>query len=643
MTDFAFSRHSLAAQVQSADANESASAPRKRTTARSGGNFKAHVHVQRTSVAILGAMLLTGCALPLVKHGDINERLNQDLGRAAAERKAPSEAIDPALMPPLQIEEPKLQTDAEARFDLSVVGAPAGQVFMALVTGTRYSMLLPSDLAGTITVNLKDVTIKEALDTIRELYGYEYKIQGTRIFIQANTLQSRVFQINYLASRRQGTSDLRVASTAMSSSGSGSSSSGSSSSSSSSSQSSSSGAGAKGSDTSRVSTSSDADFWRDLNTALGAIVGNTEGRSVIVNQMSGVVVVRALPTEMRNVENYLKATQLVVERQVMLEAKIIAVTLSNGAQSGINWSIFNTVRNGRSAVGVLSPSANMNTTTALQSASSLQVTPGKNGTAVTNSLTNGFVGLAFQTANFAALLSFLETQGDVAVLSSPRIATLNNQKAVLKVGTDDMFVVNVSGGTPTTTSVAGTAPTVTLQPFFSGISLDVTPQIDDEGNIILHVHPAVSSVTEVEKVIDLGSNGGIFKLPLPSSEINETDSIVRVQDGNIVAIGGLMKQQQTQARSQLPGVGESSLGFLFGQRNASASKTEMVILIKPTIINNDRVWQEDLQGVRDRVEGLSLHKSRQTSAATRVAPAPAAQPVLQPVAQPVALPGPTNE
>ncbi len=560
----------------------------------------------------MGVLLLAACSSPLITPGITNDRINEELGRAAAERKLSHEGIDTALLPPLQIDMPKISADADVRFDLSVVGAPASQVFMALVSGTRYSMLLPAELTGAITVNLKDVTIKEALDTIRDLYGYEYKMQGSRIFIQPNTLQSRVFQINYLASRRQGSSDLRVTSSsiALGTGGTGSGTGGSSSSSAPASPSSSS--TTRSSDTSRVSTSSDSDFWRDLSAALTSIVGNADGRSVIVNPMSGVLVVRAFPADMRNVENYLKATQLVVERQVMLEAKIIAVTLSNDSQSGVNWSMFNTINNGRSMVGVLGPNANMNTGSALTSASSLQITPGKGGTAVTSALASGFIGMAFQTANFAALLSFLETQGDVSVLSSPRIATLNNQKALLKVGTDDMFVVNVTGGTPSTTTVAGTAPTVTLQPYFSGISLDVTPQIDEDGYIILHVHPSVSTVSEVEKVIDLGSYGGIFKLPLPSSSINETDSIVRVQDGNIVAIGGLMRQSQTQTRSQLPGVGDASIGNLLGQRKADFSKSEMVVLIKPTIISSDRTWQEDLQGVRDRVQGLGQQKSQTT-------------------------------
>lgn len=579
--------------------------------------------------ALASVLLLAACATPSSKPGVAFDRINEELARSAAERKSPSESIDKELMPPLQIEMPKALGDAEPRFDLSVVEAPAAQVFMALVTGTRYSMLLPPELTGKITVNLKDVTLKEALDTIRDLNGYEYKVQGTRIFIQSNSLQSRVFQINYLSSRRQGSSDLRVTSSSLTASpqtGQTPTATGTTSA-----QPTPTGGGATGahpSDTSRVSTSSDSDFWRDLTSALTAIVGSAGGRQVIINPMSGVLVVRAFPADMRNVENYLKATQLIVERQVMLEAKIIEVTLSNSAQSGVNWSMFGSptpALNSHNPIllqaGVVSAGTTLNTRSGTATPTTLTnsngtITPGAFGSVVASAAGQGMLGLAFQTSNFAALISFLETQGDIAVLSSPRIATLNNQKALLKVGTDELFVTSVTGGTTATTTTPGTAPSVTLQPYFSGISLDVTPQIDDEGNIILHVHPAVSSVSDSSKTIDLGSQG-IFKLPLAASSINESDSIVRVQDGNIVAIGGLMRQRQEQGRTQVPGAGNASLlGTLFGQNSSATLKSELVILIKPTIINNDRVWKEDLLQVQGRVQALDPRKL-QTSPAKR--------------------------
>jgi MSHA biogenesis protein MshL len=187
------------------------------------------------------------------------------------------------------------------------------------------------------------------------------------------------------------------------------------------------------------------------------------------------------------------------------------------------------------------------------------------------------------------------------VLSSPRIATLNNQKAVLKVGTDEFFVTEISGGTQGTTAIAGTAPTVKVQPFFSGIALDVTPRIDEHDEIILHVHPSVSSVTTVNKTLDMGLTMGTYNLPLASSSVSETDSIVRARGGQIVAIGGLMRQASFDDQSGLPGLPKS----VFGQTNKRTEKRELVILIKPTVVNSDKDWSDDIARSRDRVSGMT--------------------------------------
>lgn len=559
-----------------------------------------------TWAAALLAAQLAGCAPQQFRSGAVHDGIGAELKQATTERSAKDAATDKALLPPLAAEMPKAPGGpvAEPRFDLSVVNAPAQQVFMAIVTGTRYNMLVPQNVAGTITLNLKDVTVREALDAIRELYGYEYAVKGNRITVQPNSLQTRIFQINYLASRRQGASELRVTSSSIASGGSPASTA-----SATGTMAQPSAPTASATLTSRVRTETDADFWGSLTTALTAIVGNADGRKVVVNPQSGIVVINALPREIRQVEAYLRATQAVVDRQVMLEAKILDVALSQGFQAGINWTAFRSSNNSQSAAGVVAPG------TTLRAASgtagditnpSVTVTPGQLGTVVATALGNGFSGLALQTSNFAALLNFLEEQGTVTVLSSPRIATINNQKAVLKVGTDELFLTNVT--TTTTTNGSGgsvSTPSLTLQPYFSGISLDVTPQIDEDNNIVLHIHPAVSVVTEKQKVFNLGEELGTFTLPLASSNVNETDSIVRVSDGNIVAIGGLMAQTQTQDRSQVPGLGSvPAVGYLFGQRANSASKRELVILLKPTVIVSDRAWLKDLDGTSERMQKL---------------------------------------
>ncbi len=214
-------------------------------------------------------------------------------------------------------------------------------------------------------------------------------------------------------------------------------------------------------------------------------------------------------------------------------------------------------------------------------------------------------GLAFQTGNFAALLNFLETQGELQVLSSPRIAAINNQKAVLKVGTDQFFVVNVTTNQTTTTGGAiQNSPSITTQPFFSGVALDVTPQIDENNQIILHVHPSVSNVVDKTTVLNLGA-AGVFTLPLASSTVSETDTVVRVTNGNIVAIGGLMKQSDSRSRGQVPGLGDIPVvGQAFKNTNRSNLKSELVILIKSTVIVNDESWKQDIQDTANRIRDL---------------------------------------
>ena len=561
----------------------------------------------RAALVVLTAAL-AGCAAPPPQTG-INPAIADELARAG-ERKPPArpETLDRALLPPMQMGMPDVSgLELESRFDLSVNNAPAAQVFMSIVSGTRYSMLLHPEVGGTISVNLKDVSVEEALSAIRELYGYDYRMDGRRIFVQPAGLQTRVFQVNYLPGQRRGISDIRVSSGAVTDTA----------------QTTTptlagpaptSTSSNRGLESSRVTTQQNSDFWADLRTALLALVGTGPGTSVIVTPQSGVVVVRALPQQLRAVEQYLRATRLSIERQVMLEAKIIEVALSDDYQAGINWAIFNR----HLAIGQLSTNANVSTQLGARGqVLATGVAPGgviadptgrsisaTSGSFATASPAGAVFGLALQTSNFASLLTFLESQGNVQVLSSPRIATLNNQKAVLKVGTDEFFVTNVTTTTTSTTSGSQTSPSVTVQPFFSGIVLDVTPQIDEGSNIILHIHPAVSEVTESTRVVNLGGGTPSITLPLAKSTVNETDTIVRVTDGNIVAIGGLMSVDVRDNRSGIPGVSDEGPGRLLRNTATSSRKRELVILLKPTLIQSDREWEQDLRDTRGRIERL---------------------------------------
>jgi len=212
--------------------------------------------------------------------------------------------------------------------------------------------------------------------------------------------------------------------------------------------------------------------------------------------------------------------------------------------------------------------------------------------------------VAVKTADFAAFLELLKTQGNVHVLSSPRISTVNNQKAVIKVGGDEFFVTSVTGGTAAVAGVsAASAPTVVLSPFFSGISLDVTPQIDDGNNIILHIHPAVSEVAQKSK--EFRVFGELFNLPLASSSIQESDNVVRALNGQIIVIGGLMKEGSTDQDASIPFLGDIPiLGNAFKHKRVTRIKKELVILLKPTIVDNNQVWESAIQDSQGRIQKL---------------------------------------
>lgn len=565
------------------------------------------------------ALLLSACAsTPPANQTSAPPHLLPEIRDALAEKPAARPlplppAVASTLVPPPDLSLPKLANkEPEPRFDINVVDLPVSQVFAALARDTRYSMVVSPELSTRVTLSLKDVTLVELLDTLREMYGFEYRAQGSRIFVQPAVLQTRVFQVNYLIASRTGRSDVRVTSGSITQAASGSAG----------------GAPAAGSgvtpgntqsgastpttqESSRITTQVRNDFWGELESSLKLLLGGKEGdgRQLIVSPQSSVIVVRALPRELRAVEEYLRAARLNIERQVMLEAKIVDVRLRSSTQTGINWAGFMRNDNSRGAAGLINPGVSLPTTGSITNGT-LTAVPGQalnlGGTAQA-----GLFGLALQTSNFSALLQFLETQGDVQVLSSPRIAALNNQKAVLKVGTDDFFVTSVSTTTSSSNTGNVVSPTITVQPFFSGIALDVTPQIDEDSNIMLHVHPSVSSVTERNKVLNLGSLGN-FTLPLASSTISETDTIVRVRDGNIVAIGGLMKAASSRERNQVPTLGDTPVvGGLFGSRTRETDKHELVILIKPTVIHSDLQASADARHeILDRLDRLGAERSR---------------------------------
>jgi MSHA biogenesis protein MshL len=500
--------------------------------------------------------------------------------------------------------QPSAATVSELRFDVDVNEAPVRAFLMGLVDGTPHNMLVDRKISGTISLQLKQVTVEETLAAVRDLYGYDYRRVKTGFLVLAPAIQTRIFHLNYLDLQRQGTSKTRVSSgqiTQASNSG----------------QDSGSGSGGQGGGSESANTTADvtgssvitentSDFWTGIEADLRAIVGAdgkgaTAGEAVI-NRQSGVIVVRAMPEQLRDVQDYLSKIEQTVTRQVVLEAKIIEVELSEAYQAGINWAAVLSKGNQNYFLGTRGPQGGFDTDLTAPAGTPVPVTPGNviNGL-VTNSLGGAFtLGLDF--ADFNAFIELLSTQGRTKVLSSPRVSTLHNQKAVIKAGTDEFFVTGVSSDTTTGTSTT-TSVDVELTPFFSGVALDVTPQISEAGSVLMHIHPTVSDVNDQQK--NFSVRGTTDSLPLALSQIRESDSIVKAQSGQIIVIGGLMRVSRRKQDFKVPLAGDIPLlGRLFRSEREITITSELVILLRPLVVN-DQDWQKLVEDSEQRLDDLT--------------------------------------
>lgn len=557
-------------------------------------------YVVRWPLLALSLLLLAGCESMAPKDGGTMGKIQEDLKTpspsAARPAPVPPPAVTAALVPPVNMPLPAAGRRArEARFDVNVSEVPVRAFLMGLVEGTPYNMVVHPQVEGTLSLSLKQVTIPDVMDVLRDVYGYEYRRVRSGFHVLPARLQSRIFQVNYLNLKRTGSSQTRVSSGQVTESGS------------SDDGESNSGTSAGGiTSGSEINTSSEADFWTELSGAIQSIVGNGDDRSVVVSPQSGLVVVRAMPHELREVEAFLETTNEAMHRQVILEAKVIEVELNDGYQAGINWAKMMTVDGDTLSLGQTGGSSLFDNPgdagVELPEGGITSPTESSPVSFTSFSAFGGLFGAALNTGSFMAFIELLESQGNVQVLSSPRISTLNNQKAVIKVGSDEFFVTDVSSTTTTGTATT-TTPDITLTPFFSGIALDVTPQIDRQGRVTLHIHPSVSQVTDQQKEIKVGSE--IQDLPLAKSTVRESDSLVYAQSGQLVVIGGLMQDTRGEEVASTPVLGDLPLlGSLFRHTRQAAKKSELVIVLRPTVVESAETWRARVSDAADRFREL---------------------------------------
>lgn len=523
-------------------------------------------------LAIILSVFLTGCATtrsslePVL----IKASIQAELDRADVEAQAWTvpDAVNAELLAAFDGNDALNHPVVEPRMDIAAKSVSARQFFGSLLKGSKYNLMVNPDVSGRITVVLNDVTIAETMDAVADMYGYDIQRQGNTYRVNGAGLRTEIIPMNYLLMKRNGLSNSSISSGYLTDNSTSDNTSDDDNNASDSSSSSS-------SNGTEISTQTDTDYWAELERTLLALTANQNETQVVLSPQAGLVTVYGYPKDIRKIKDFLALSELQLQRQVLLEVKIMEVTLNDGYEQGIDWNVNNAAVKADSSF-----SFSVDDITDIASGAGIFTLAG---------------------SDFSAAISLLKTQGDVNVLSSPRVTALNNQKAVIKVGSDEYFVTGYSSSRSTASDDDTVEQDVELTPFFSGIALDVTPQIDSEGGVLLHVHPSIIDVTDSVKTIS-GAGTTDLVLPLAKSDVRETDTIVKAKSGEIIVIGGLMKTVNKDRVSKVPFLGDIPwLGELFTYRSQSVQKTELIILIKPVVVDHN-TWRLELERSAELLE-----------------------------------------
>ncbi len=472
------------------------------------------------------------------------------------------------------------------RFRVQAENVDAKEFFASLLNETSYGIVVHPDVAGTISLDLQNVTIGEVLNAISSIYGYDIQQKGKIFYVYPAGVRTETFSVDYLLVKRSGLASLNITTGGVSSKDSSSDSNSNSDSSSSSSNSSDDSSSDKSFDSdsgTSVITSTANDFWTSLEKAITNFIGKGNGKSVIVSPEAGLVVVSANPSELKAVKTFLDSAQQRLTKQILLEAKVLEVRLADEFQAGIDWSILGSSKHWRSDK---------------EHNGDWSSYVGRTG------VVDGITHIVFKDSehfNLGVAVELLQTQGDVSILSSPRITASNNQKAVIKVGSDEYYVTSFEANSVTSSGTTSVTPSIEYTPFFSGVSLDVTPQIKDDGSVLMHIHPAVIKVEEQIKKVVYGDEQ-MLAMPMAKSTIRETDTVVQANSGDVIVIGGLIEERKVDETSKVPLLGDIPyIGNLFKSTDKVTEKVELVILIRP-IVAGGETWKNELRRSNELLE-----------------------------------------
>ncbi len=294
--------------------------------------------------------------------------------------------------------------------------------------------------------------------------------------------------------------------------------------------------------------------------------GSSPDQNVTINRQSGTIIVTANRRNMLMVDNYVDTLKKVMSRQVLVEARIVEVQLTDTMKFGIDWDFVQ-------SQGIKW----FNTTGALTGGF------GNTVNAANSALQNGAFRLGYSDGNVQLLLSALKTQGDVKTLSNPRISVMNGQSAMLTVGRSNSYISKVSSSTTTT---AGSAPTTTVNvetgSILSGMLLGIVPYINAKGEISMTITPIISDLVDLTEKKIGSATGDLVSLSIPTVDLRELSTTVKVKGGEMVVIGGLISKRDKKNTEKVPFLGDIPwIGTLFTRINNEETRSELVVILQP--------------------------------------------------------------
>ncbi len=420
-------------------------------------------------------------------------------------------------------------------------------VLAFIAEDTGLGLEIAPDVADNINVHLIDVPLEKALDSLLEPAGLGYEIADGILIVYKRGMVTRSFNFDYPVTEREGRGELLVSAG---------------------------GGNSKGDqenaeNESHVTSTAVMKVWPQVINSVRTLVFNesagggdqgsgadmlsladSEGRILVINPMAGVIQVTAEWPQVKRVEMLLEEMGKSLRRQVAIEVKILEVMLWETDRSGIDW---NSITDGDADVSLIS----------------------------TENLVNPVFSIIVNSKRVTGLMEALNEQGKIKVLSTPRITTLNNQKAIVRVVTEEVFFVAqvepaiISNGT-------GTSPVVEYTPeiFPVGLVLDVTPQIGRDDVIILNVHPTISNIVRVENSPNMDT--------APVISVRELDTVGRVAGGETLVIAGLMSEGHNITSAGVPILKDIPLlGYLFKRSSREKTTTELVMMLTPVIVDEN--------------------------------------------------------